>query len=122
MNKFLSTTTKFVLCVIRFRLSIAETTIKNWDKEAVTALIEVYKNKPCLYSLKSADYYNRESARDALAAMVKVVSQYYPNVTEENCRKKDKSLRNQFCKEYAKVLANKDKSDSGDIHLYTPKL
>ncbi|GLV40882.1 uncharacterized protein CBL_08456 [Carabus blaptoides fortunei] len=101
---------------------MANTTIKNWAREAVAALIEVYRNKACLYDVKSEEYHNRERTRDALAEMVKVVSQYYPSVTEEDCKKKYQSLRNQFCKEYAKVLATKSKSGSGTMDLYTPKL
>lgn len=94
---------------------------RSWKREAVSALIEIYEMYPFLYDTRHPEYHSRKMNRDALELMVHVVSQYHPNVTAEDCKKKYQGLRRQFLAECRK-LADSRKSGADTSSLYTPKL
>lgn len=52
-----------------------------WTRNAISTLIEIFKNKPCLYDVKSIEYRNRERVRDAQEEMTNTLKKIIPDIT-----------------------------------------
>lgn len=44
-----------------------------WKDERVAELIDLYQDRPCLYNVKSKDYFNRDLRKKALEEIAKAI-------------------------------------------------
>lgn len=77
-----------------------------WTKEAVSTLIDAYKNEPCLYETNNPNYHNKNLRNESLERISVMVNTVRPNTTSKECAVKFYSLRSQFTSENAKVRAS----------------
>ncbi|XP_031327891.1 uncharacterized protein LOC116176413 isoform X1 [Photinus pyralis] len=84
----------------------------SWSREQVTMLIEVYKNHPCLYVVKSPQYKNKHARNAALTDICSKLEAVKAGVTIADVKNKFAALRQNFLVEYRKH-ENSMKSGSG---------
>ncbi|XP_031331763.1 uncharacterized protein LOC116162167 isoform X3 [Photinus pyralis] len=84
----------------------------SWSREQVTMLIEVYKNHPYLYVVKSPQYKNKHARNAALTDICSKLEAVKAGVTIADVKNKFAALRQNFLVEYRKH-ENSMKSGSG---------
>ncbi|KAK5648065.1 hypothetical protein RI129_002957 [Pyrocoelia pectoralis] len=91
-----------------------------WSKEVVTNFIEIYKNHPCLWKIKSKDYTNRNLKNAAYNELVDFCKTINPEANRDYVVKKIQSFRGSFRKELRKMEDSK-RSGAGtdDINLHS---
>lgn len=77
--------------------------IKNYHRRFIAEFIELYKSYPTLWNLKSPEYNDRDSKRDAYVKLVDKLQEIEPDCTKQDVIKKINSLRSAFRREYRKV-------------------
>ncbi|KAK9685271.1 Alcohol dehydrogenase transcription factor Myb/SANT-like [Popillia japonica] len=87
---------------------------REWLKNEIDELINMYHNKPELWDVTSKGYKDRVKKRDALSD----IAEKFETTVEEITRKIHK-LRNQFNSEFKKV--GKKKSGQSADEVYTSK-
>ncbi|XP_031328655.1 uncharacterized protein LOC116169675 isoform X2 [Photinus pyralis] len=95
--------------------------LRSLSRDFLTEFIEMYRENPCLWQIKSKDYSNKQKKNAAYAKLVKKLEEVEKNATKESAVKKINSLRTCFRKEYRKVLAS-ERSGVGTDELYIPTL
>uniref|UniRef100_A0A1Y1JZ87 MADF domain-containing protein n=1 Tax=Photinus pyralis TaxID=7054 RepID=A0A1Y1JZ87_PHOPY len=93
----------------------------SWSREQVTMLIEVYKNHPCLYVVKSPQYKNKHARNAALTDICSKLEAVKAGVTIADVKNKFAALRQNFLVEYRKH-ENSMKSGSGTDQVYIPTI
>lgn len=68
-------------------------TVIGWTKQAVVALIDVYKYELCLYATNNLNYHNKQLRNEALQRISVVVSAIRQNSSEKECSTKLHNLR-----------------------------
>jgi len=96
-------------------------TEKDQDRSFQLECIEVYKNLPSLWKVKSDDYSNRRKKDAAYAVLVEKFNEKFPNFTREDVKKKINGYRTNFRKELKKVM-DSEKSGAGTEEIYQPTL
>ncbi|XP_018563282.1 uncharacterized protein LOC108905014 [Anoplophora glabripennis] len=79
------------------------TDFKNYHRRFIAEFIELYKSYPTLWNLKSPEYNDRDSKRDAYVTLIKKLQEIEPKCTKQDVIKKINSLRSAFRREYRKV-------------------
>ncbi|KAJ8964762.1 hypothetical protein NQ314_004653 [Rhamnusium bicolor] len=93
-----------------------------WTKEVVSEMIELYKQKPCLWKINDKTYLNKNLKRQAYDDILNMLkSKNLETVTVKDIKTKIKNLRNAFRKEMKRV-ENSNRSGAGTDELYTPNL
>ncbi|XP_031331689.1 uncharacterized protein LOC116162167 isoform X2 [Photinus pyralis] len=93
----------------------------SWSREQVTMLIEVYKNHPYLYVVKSPQYKNKHARNAALTDICSKLEAVKAGVTIADVKNKFAALRQNFLVEYRKH-ENSMKSGSGTDQVYIPTI
>lgn len=85
----------------------------------LTCFIQVYKQLPCLWRVKSKDFCNKSKREEAWRSLVDFTGKSIPDVDVEFVKKRVEILRASFRKEFNRVRESL-KSGSGPVHV--PKL
>lgn len=72
-------------------------------KDFVLAVLEMYRNRPCLWQVNNEDYFDRDKRNMALADLLILFKSVDPNATIETVKKKISSMRGSFKKELNKA-------------------
>ncbi|XP_066978518.1 uncharacterized protein [Macrobrachium rosenbergii] len=91
------------------------------SREVLSDFIDLYQSFPCLWKIKSADYYNKHAKQIAQDKLVEKLKECDPNADRESCLRKINSLRASFRKEFKKVQASY-KSGASTDDIYKPNL
>ncbi|XP_045132262.1 uncharacterized protein LOC123516724 [Portunus trituberculatus] len=92
-----------------------------WSRQDTAWIIDMYRQKPCLWNIKSADYKDRNKRVTALTAITREIEKKYASVTIADIKKKLDCLRNQYRREM-RQMENSRKSGAGTDDVYSPKL
>ncbi|XP_063814220.1 uncharacterized protein LOC135054802 isoform X2 [Pseudophryne corroboree] len=90
-------------------------------REFIQGFIEMYRDRECLWRVKSRDYTNKSLRNQALQELVDHSRPYYAAASLEWVRKKIQNLRTVFLKEHKKIQ-NSWRSSAGTNDLYQPTL
>lgn len=91
----------------------------SWPREQVSALIEEYKNNPCLYAVKSAQYKNKHARQDAWSTICNTLKEIRPTTTISEIKNKVNALRTNFMTEFRKMQKSKSSGAGGDeVRIY----
>lgn len=88
-------------------------------REFLLDFIELYKQRPCLWLVKSPDYTNRLKKHEAYKVLIKKLKEVDPDANRNTVIKKINTFRGSFRKEFRKVKASV-KADPDNVHQ--PKL
>ncbi|XP_068205487.1 uncharacterized protein [Palaemon carinicauda] len=91
------------------------------SREVLSDFIDLYQSFPCLWKIKSADYYNKHAKQIAQDKLVEKLKECDPNADRESCLRKINFLRASFRKEFKKVQASY-KSGASTDDIYKPNL
>jgi hypothetical protein len=94
---------------------------KNAEREFICLLIELYRDHPELWKVKSRDYYNRNKKSAAFDRMLRAVKTLKPDYTVSKLKKKINFLRTYFNREY-KAIEQKKKSGASADDIPHPSL
>nr|CAI5842497.1 unnamed protein product [Callosobruchus analis] len=78
----------------------------SWSREQVQALIEQYRQNPCLYAVRSAAYKNRHARQAALETIHANIAALRPSVTMAEIKTKFQGLRSTFTAEHKKYQSS----------------
>ncbi|XP_068250796.1 anti-sigma-I factor RsgI5-like [Palaemon carinicauda] len=92
----------------------------SYASDFLSDFIEIYRNEPCLWFIKSKDYSNREVRNAAYGKLVNKLQEIDPSANKDTVVKKINNLSS-YNKELKKVQASKSLW-SGSDSIYTPKL
>ena len=92
-----------------------------WSHEAIEALIDSYRNAPCLWNNKVAAYKNKLQKLRALNDISANMAVLIPNISVSKVDNKLKILRGQYLRARSNVKKSM-KSGSGSETIYKPKL
>lgn len=89
-------------------------------QELTLQVIELYRDRPCLYQVKSDIYRNRNKKSKEYAILLDYVKNVNPLCSLEIIKKKLNTLRSQYRKELKLMNASK-KSGAGTDEVYVKK-
>ncbi|KAL4717001.1 hypothetical protein ACJJTC_001862 [Scirpophaga incertulas] len=89
--------------------------VRNYSKEFLTQLIDLYKSLPALWKIKSKEYSDRNKKNEAYHLMIEKLKERHGN------KKKNNSLRSSRRKEKKKVKDSLKSGTSTD-DVYQPSL
>lgn len=92
-----------------------------WTKEFVTEFINLYRQLPCLWKIKSREYTNKNLKNQAYDKLVELCQPVFPDANREFVYKKIQSLRGSFRKDLKKVVQSK-RSGTATDEVYQPTL
>ena len=98
-----------------------EPTNIQWSRQETTRLIDMYRQQPCLWNVKSVAYKDRNKRIVALTAITKEMQKTYASVTTVDIKRKIDTLRNQYRREM-RLVENSRKSGAATDDVYSPKL
>jgi len=91
------------------------------SEEFISAFINLFQQKKCLWMVKSKEYSNRILKNKAYEELLNLCKTYSDDCDVDFVKKKIKSLRDSFRKEYKKVRAT-EKSGASTDDVYAPNL
>ena len=77
--------------------------LRGYSREFLREFIELYRNFPALWKIKSKEYSNRDLKREAYDVMVAKLNDVDKNATKETVIKRINSLRTSWRKEVNEV-------------------
>ncbi|OCT75200.1 uncharacterized protein LOC108719552 isoform X2 [Xenopus laevis] len=83
--------------------------------------IDMYRALPCLWKVKSTDYFNKQKKNRAYEKLLRLCKTVYPTANLEYVKHKIANLRTVFKKELKKVELSKRSGATGD-NVYVPRL
>ncbi|KAG5875847.1 hypothetical protein JTB14_012967 [Gonioctena quinquepunctata] len=93
-----------------------------WTKEILTEVIEMYRQRPCLWKIKDKTYLNKNLKMQAYNEILNFLkSRNFENITIKDIKAKLQNLRNAFRKE-TKKIEDSNRSGAGTEKIYTPTL
>lgn len=95
--------------------------LRSLSREFLTEFIDIYKENPCLWKIKTKDYSNKQKKNYAYEKLSTKLREIEADASKESVVKKINSLRTCFRKEYRKVIAS-EKSGAGIDDVYIPTL
>ncbi|XP_063868894.1 uncharacterized protein LOC135104973 [Scylla paramamosain] len=93
----------------------------HWDRKETLLLIELYRQNPCLWNVKSTVYKDRNKRVAAINEITAGLNRNGLSVTASEVKKKIESIRSQYRRELRKQEKSK-KSGAGADDIYTPIL
>lgn len=96
-------------------------TSKEEERNFILECIEVYKNLPALWNVKSKDYSNRQKKNEQYEQLLRKYREKYPEADKSQLVKKFNSLRTNFRKEL-KRIKDSEKSGAGTDDIAEPTL
>lgn len=109
--------------VLQFHSSIREVRMAatSTDKEFWGEFLELYKQYPCLWRVKSKEYSDKGKRNEAYDVLVDKLHEKDATATRDTVAKKINNFRSCFRKEEKKIEASKRSGASAD-DVYTPVL
>ncbi|GLV43453.1 uncharacterized protein CBL_03995 [Carabus blaptoides fortunei] len=99
-----------------------DTMTKDWGRQSIISLIDLYKENSVLYDYKHPAYHNKNSRREALDSISRELSLgLRPGTIPDDVKAKLANLRTQFTAEQHKI-ATYEKHDHQDSETYKPTL
>ena len=92
-----------------------------WSKKLTGELIDLYREMPCLWKIKSKPYFNRNLKKLSYKRLIDLLKPHFPEADKEFIQKRIQSLRGTFRKEMHKVTQSK-RSGKGAEEIYVPTL
>lgn len=92
-----------------------------WTKAQTIEFIELFREKECLWRVKSKDYSNRLKKERAYDELLEFVKTFYPDANRDTVCSKINNLRSSFRKENKKLRAS-ELSGAGAEEIYEPSL
>lgn len=83
--------------------------------------IEIYKQHPCIWKVKSKEYSDRNMKNAAYETLVNKLKEKDENANRESVVKKINNLRSSFRKEHKKITSSY-KSGAAAVDIYRPSL
>lgn len=77
------------------------------NREFILAVIELYRNRPCLWQVSHDDYHNKQAKDAALNELLQLFKTKDESSNLDTVKKKIASMRNCFKKEFNKVCSLK---------------
>ncbi|MCL4130342.1 UNVERIFIED_CONTAM: hypothetical protein GTU68_064100 [Idotea baltica] len=102
-------------------MSLVQLTTSDKERQFWTEFIEIYKENPCLWKIKSKEYSDRVKKNAAYDLLVEKLKEKDANATRELVTKKINNMRSSFRKECKKVSSSM-KSGAGSDDVYIPNL
>lgn len=84
--------------------SVPSTSSRSMSRELLEEFLNAYRNSPCLWKIKSADYLNKELKADAYRQLEAICQKEHPDANRDFVSKKINSLRGSFRREYRRVI------------------
>ncbi|XP_068202902.1 uncharacterized protein [Palaemon carinicauda] len=94
---------------------------KYLTQDFVTEFIELYRLHPCLWKVKSENYFNKSKKQAAYEELLEVCKKIDENADVDFVKAKISSFRGSFRKELRKVRTSR-RSGAGEEEVYVPKL
>ena len=95
--------------------------MEKWTREGTRHLIDLYKEEPCLWNVKTVEYRNRDRKATALQKIAEHMNKSGWSFSEDELRKKIDTLRNQYRRERRNLQQTK-KSGAAADNVYVPRL
>ncbi|XP_064077252.1 uncharacterized protein LOC135194952 [Macrobrachium nipponense] len=102
-------------------MSGKETTNIQWSREEIIQLIDLYRQNPCPWNVKSDMYKDRAKRVAALTAIAVELRKTCAAITTGDIKRKIETLRNQHRREM-RLVENSRKSGAGIDDIYIPRL
>lgn len=90
---------------------------KESEKQFLIQLIEVYRNLPALWQIKSDDYHNRNKKIECYKVLFSKYQEFYKDQSMEDLKKKINALRTNFRNELRKIEKSA-RSGAGTDEVY----
>lgn len=87
---------------------------ENSDREFISLLIDLYRDCPELWKVKSKDYFNRNKKSAALEKIVGALRKLKPDFTVKKLKQKINVLRTNFNREFKAIESKKISGTSTD--------
>ncbi|XP_066152069.1 uncharacterized protein [Euwallacea fornicatus] len=94
---------------------------RNKDREFVIEFLQLYREYPALWKIKSTEYSDRNLKDNAYKVLIEKYKEIDPKADKETVKKKINSLRTNYRKELTKVKASY-KSGTNTDDIYVPAL
>ncbi|XP_072934535.1 uncharacterized protein [Epargyreus clarus] len=91
------------------------------ERKFISECIQLYRELPSLWNVKSKEYYDRDKKRIAYEILLSKYKEMFPQASKDDVKKKFNSLRTNYRKELKKHLQSM-KSGSGTDDIYEPTL
>lgn len=98
-----------------------ETSERHGVRDIVEEFINIYRNEPCLWQIKSKDYHHRDKKNAAYNKLIEQYRKLEPNANRDAVVKKLNALRTNYRKEKKKVEES-TRSGAGTSDVYEPTL
>jgi hypothetical protein len=95
--------------------------LRNYSKQFIEEFINMYREFPCLWRIKSKQYSNRNLRNEAYEKLVAKLKEIEPEANKEMVIKKINTLRTAFRREMKKVKEGTH-SGMGSDDVYEPRL
>ena len=95
--------------------------METWTKEATRHLIDLYREEPCLWNVKTVEYRDRDRKATSLQRIAEPMNNGGWSFSAEDVKKKIDTLRNQHRRE-RRQLQKSVKSGTGADDVYIPRL
>ena len=93
-----------------------------FGRKLTLALIQLYRESPCLWDKTHRHYKNTKVTFDAIQAIKNKLCLYNPEITENEIRRRIKTLRGQYRRELNAEEEDAQKSDRRPDDVFEPKL
>jgi Alcohol dehydrogenase transcription factor Myb/SANT-like len=100
---------------------MANSRLSKKHEDIMREFIELYKDNPCLWKIKSKEYSNKILKEEAYKILVIKLKEINEDAAKEDVIKKINSMRSCFRKEFKKFMDSK-KSGTGTEEVYKPTL
>ncbi|KAF5301029.1 hypothetical protein FQR65_LT09012 [Abscondita terminalis] len=90
-------------------------------KQSLLEFIELYRQFPCLWRVKSVEYRDRNKKREAYDILIEKYKEIDTNATQQIVKNKIDSLRGAFRKELKRMKESR-RSGAGSEEIYQPHL
>ncbi|KAF9802910.1 hypothetical protein SFRURICE_015507 [Spodoptera frugiperda] len=98
-----------------------ETSERHGVRGIIEEFINIYRNEPCLWQIKSKDYHHREKKNAAYNKLIEQYRKLEPSANRDAVVKKLNALRTNYRKEKKKVEES-IRSGAGSSDVYEPTL
>lgn len=95
--------------------------VKVKEREFIVECIQLYRELPCLWNVKSKQYHDRDKKNTAYETLLSKYKEMFPQANKDDVKKKFNSLRTNYRKELKKHLQSM-KSGCGTDDIYQPTL
>uniref|UniRef100_A0A0A9WBV2 Sodium/hydrogen exchanger 3 n=1 Tax=Lygus hesperus TaxID=30085 RepID=A0A0A9WBV2_LYGHE len=95
--------------------------VAEWTNERIRKLIDMYRDRPCLWKLNHEHYTNKKLKDRAYAEIVNAFRSIFPQASHNMLKTKIQNIRGSYRKELRKIEASKKSAKQGD-EQYTPSL